>query len=88
MISGWTRLSLAMTLPKSVFEQDDDAEDHRGGADDGGADEHRLGRGLEGVARAVALFEIMLGVLEVRLEAEVLLDVLLHVLAAFDLDSS
>ena len=71
MISGCTMLSLATTSPKTSFEQHDDAEDHGGGADDGGADEHRLGRGLEGVARAVALFELILGVLEVRLEAEV-----------------
>ena len=52
----------------------DDAEDHRGRADDGGADEDRLGRRLEGVARAVALLELVLGVLEVGLEAEVPLD--------------
>jgi hypothetical protein len=54
-----------------VLEHHDDAEDHGGGADDGGADEHGLGGGLEGVAGAVALLELVLGVLEVGLEAEV-----------------
>ena len=67
------------------FEQHDDAEHHGGGADDRGADEHRLGGGFEGVARAVALFELVLGVLEVGVEAEVGLDLLLHVLDALDL---
>ena len=57
-----------------LFEQHDDAENHRGCADDGGADKHRLGRGLEGVARAVAFFEFELGVLKVGFEAEILLD--------------
>src|ERR1035441_2241511 len=66
-------------------EHHDNAEYHRGGADDGGADEHRLGGSFEGVARAVTLFELILGVLEVRLEAEVGLDLLLHVLDALDL---
>ncbi len=59
------------------LQQHDDAEHHRGGADDRRADEHRLGGGLEGVARAVALFELILGVLEVGVEAEVALDLLL-----------
>jgi len=53
------------------LQQHDDAEHHRGGADDGGADEHRLGGGFEGVAGAVVFFEQVFGVLEVRLETEV-----------------
>ena len=44
-----------------------------------GADQHRLGRGLEGVARAVVLLQEVLGVLEVGVEAEVPLDLLLDV---------
>ena len=56
----------------------------RGGADHGGADEHRLGGGLEGVARAVVLLEEVLGLLEVGLEAEVLLDLLLDVRERLD----
>ncbi len=67
------------------FQQDDDAEDHGGGADDGRADEHRLCRGLEGVARAVCLFEVVLAVLEVGIEAELLLDLRLDVGDALDL---
>jgi hypothetical protein len=58
------------------LQHHDDAEDHRGGADDRGADEHRLGGRLEGVAGPVALLQLVLGVLEVGLEAEVALDLL------------
>ena len=46
------------------------APDHRG------ADEHRLGRRLEGVARAVVVLEEVLALREVGLEAELLLDLL------------
>jgi hypothetical protein len=77
MISGCTMESFEdrITLAEHVLlEQHDDAEHHGGGAHDGGADEHRLGGGLEGVAGAVALLQLVLGVLEVGLEAEVLLD--------------
>ena len=59
-----------------VGEEHDDREDHRGRPDDGRADEHGLRRGLEGVARAVVLLEEVLGLLEVDVEAELLLDVL------------
>ena len=55
----------------------DDREDHGGGADHRGADEHGLGRGLEGVAGAVVLLEEVLGRLEVDVEAVVLPDLLL-----------
>ena len=41
-----------------VGQRHDDREDHRRRADDRGADQHRLGRGLEGVARAVVLLEV------------------------------
>ena len=51
---------------QAVRQHHDDREDHRRRADDGRADQHRLGRGLEGVARAVVLFEEVLGLLEVR----------------------
>ena len=70
---------------KILVQQDDDAEDHGRGADDGGADEHRLGRRLERVARAVCLFQVVLAVLEVGLEAEVPLDFCLDVRDALDL---
>ncbi len=56
------------------LEHHGDAEHHRGCTDDGGADEHGLGGGLEGVAGAVALLELVLGALEVGLEPEVALD--------------
>ena len=59
-------------------------EDHRRRADDGGADEHRLRRRLEGVAGAVVLLEEVLGLLEVDVEAEVLLDLLLDVRDGLD----
>ena len=62
---------VGIVLDTDVFEQHDDAENHRGRADHRRADEHRLGRGLEGVARAVTLFQFELGVFEVRREPEV-----------------
>ena len=68
---------MADHVAEQVLQQDDDAEDHGGGADDGGADEHGFGGGLEGVARAVTLFQLILGVFKVRVETEVLLDFLL-----------
>ena len=55
---------------------DDDREDHRRRADDGRADEHRLGRRLECVAGSVVLLEEVLGLLEVGVEAELALDLL------------
>ena len=66
-----------MPAVRPVGQQHDDREDHRRGADHRGADQHRLGRRLEGVAGAVVLLEEVLGLLEVGVEAEVLLDLLL-----------
>ena len=70
---------------KHLLQEHDDAEHHRRGADDRGADEHGLGGGLEGVAGAVALLELVLGVLEVGLEAEILLNLGGDAGAALDL---
>ena len=53
-------------------ERHDDGKDHGGGADDCRADEHRLCRGFEGVARAVVGFEHFLGALEVDVDVVVL----------------
>ena len=73
--SGCTRRKLLeSTSGEQRLQHHDDAEDHRRRADDRRADEHGFGGGLEGVARAVAFFELVLGALEVRLETEVLLD--------------
>ncbi len=72
-------------ITKHVFEQHDDAEHHRGRADNGGTNEHGLGRGLEGVARAVALFQLILGVFKVCVETEVAFDFFLDAFAAFNL---
>ena len=55
-------------------EHDDDREDHGGRAHDGCADQHRFGRRLEGVARAVVFFEEVLGLFEVHIDAVVLFD--------------
>ena len=41
---------------------------------DRGADQHGLGRGLERIPRAVALFQLILGILEIRVETEFTLD--------------
>ena len=64
-----------MIVLEPVGEGDDRGEDHGGGADHGGADEHRLGGGLEGIARAIVLFQVLLGLFELGLEAVLLLDV-------------
>ena len=64
---------------EAVGKRHDDGEDHGGGADHGGADQHRLGRGFEGVARAVAFFQHVLGAVEIRLKVEFLLDLFLDV---------
>jgi hypothetical protein len=61
---------------QALGQQHDDREDHRRRADHRGADQHRLGGRLEGVAGAVVLLEEVLGLLEVGGEAEVLLDLL------------
>ena len=71
-------------VAENIFQQHDDAENHRGRADDGGADEHGFGRGLEGVARAVAFFQFELGIGEIGLEAEFLFDFRADVGLRFD----
>ena len=58
---------------EAVGQGHDDREDHRGGADDRGADQHGLGGGFEGVAGAVVGFEHFLGALEVHVDVVVLL---------------
>ena len=60
-------------IGQSVGQGHDDREDHRGCADHGGADQHRLGRSLEGVAGSIVGFQQVLGALELRVDAEVLL---------------
>jgi hypothetical protein len=65
---------LVQILGQAGGEQHDDGKDHGRRADHRGADQHRLGRGLEGVAGAVVLFEQELGGTEVEIEAEVPLD--------------
>ncbi len=52
-----------------IGQGDDGGEDHGRGADDGGADQHGFGGGLEGVARAIVFFEVILGLVELGLEA-------------------
>ena len=61
---------------EALGQRHDDREDHRRRADHRGADQHRLGGRLEGVAGAVVLLEQLLGHLEVGREAELLLDLL------------
>ena len=75
---------LVHVFGEAVGEGHDDREDHRGGADDGGADEHGLGGGFEGVARAVVGFEHFLGAFEIDVDVEVLLQLALDVGNLFD----
>ncbi len=60
-----------------LAQQQDDRENHRRGADHGRADQHRLGRRLEGVAGRVVGFQVVLADLEVGVEAEVAADLFL-----------
>ena len=69
---------------QAVGQCHDDREDHRGGADHRGSDQHRLRGRLEGVARAVVLFEVVLGAFELRIEAEVASNFLPDVRQGFD----
>ena len=63
-------------LGQAVGERHDDGEDHRRRAYDGRTDQHRLGRRLEGITRAVVLLQQFLGQGEIRRKAEVTLDLL------------
>ena len=49
---------------EAVGQGHDDREDHGRGADHGSANQYGLGRSFEGVARAVVLFQQVLGALE------------------------
>ena len=69
---------------QALRQQHDDRKDHGGGPDDGGADQNRLSRGLEGIASAIIFFEILLGNLELGMEAKVLLNFLLDVRNCLD----
>ena len=60
---------LVDVLRQVAGQRHDDREDHRRRADDGRADQHRLGGRLERVAGAVVLLEQILGALEVHVEA-------------------
>ncbi|MPM14466.1 hypothetical protein SDC9_60829 [bioreactor metagenome] len=61
-------------LGHALGEAHDDREDHRGGTDHGGADQHRLGGRLERVAGAVVLLQHQLRALPLRPEPEVTFD--------------
>ena len=62
---------LGDNVAEHVLKQHDDAEDHGRGADDRGADEDGFSGGFEGVARAITLFKLILGVLEVSVETAI-----------------
>ncbi len=64
---------------QAVSQVHHDGENHGGGADHGGPNQHRLGCRLEGIAGAVVFFQQMFGALKVHVKAEVFLDLLLHV---------
>jgi hypothetical protein len=66
-------------------EQDDDPEYHCRRADDRGANQHRLGRGFEGVAAAVRLFEEVFRVFEIRFETKFFHNIVLNAFEGFNL---
>ena len=65
---------MADDVTEHVLQQDDDAKNHGGRAHDGVSDQNRLGRGLERVARAVTLFQLVFGIFKIGIEAEGPLD--------------
>ena len=69
---------------QSLGQRQDCGEDHAGGAHHGGADQHRLRRRLERIAGAIVLFQVLLGFIEIRNEAEFLLDVFFDAGQRFD----
>ncbi len=60
-------------MRQSAGQGHDDRENHRGCAHHGCADQHRLGRSLEGVAGSIVGFEQMLCAFELHVDVEVLL---------------
>ena len=60
-------------MGQSAGQGHDDGENHRGCADHGGADQHRLGRSLEGVAGSIVGFQQVLGAFELHVDVVVLL---------------
>ena len=64
----------AHSVAEDAFEEHDDAKNHRGGTDDGGADQNGFGGRLEGIARPVAFFEFKFRAAEIGFEAEIFFD--------------
>ena len=60
-------------IGESVGQRHDDGERHGGCAHHRRADQHRLGRGLEGIAGAIVGFQQMLAAFELCVDVEVLL---------------
>ena len=58
---------------EGLLNHQDEGEDHSGGTHHGGTDKDGLGGGFEGVACTVVGLEVVFGLLEVGLEAELLL---------------
>ena len=75
---------VADVLGEAVGEQHDDREDHGRRTDNRRADQHRFGRGLEGVASPDVIFEETLGLVDVEGDAEGFLDFLFDVGQLFD----
>ena len=60
-------------MGQSVGQGHDDRENHRGCAHHGGADQHRLGRSLEGIAGSIVGFQQVFRAFELHVDAVVLL---------------
>ena len=69
---------------KSVGQAHHDGEDHGGCAHHGGADQHRLGRCLEGIAGAIIVFQQVLGAVKLHVDAEVFFQLCCNVGDLFD----
>ena len=67
-----------------VGQRHDDRKRHRRRADNGRADQHRLGSGLERVTCSVVLLEQVFGPIELHVEAEFALETFLDAGNLFD----
>ena len=63
----------------TVGKAHDDGEDHGGSTHHGSTNQHGFGRCLEGIARAIVLFQKMLGGFEVRVNSVVALEFLFDI---------
>ncbi len=76
--------NLLRVNPQHILYNQDQGENHGGGANYRGTYQHRFGSGFEGIAGPVVGFQIMLGFVEIGFKAEFFLNLFVHILDLFD----